>query len=340
MRSKGLCVDKTAFYGSAKLIVMLLVVLGHCLSMYTPDGAVPVVCGSRLLGGLRSVVYGFHIPAFFMLSGAVYAVGLQKGKYGEFRPFARKKAFRLMVPYFCVAVVCVLPVVLLLGMEPVSLSNIIECVLNVILGARCRHLWFLYSLFLIFLLAYPCRRFLSKRNSFLFLLVSFTVSITARHLPFTVLAYFQLGNVLFYQFFFFLGVFADLCFKEVRALLRSRPQIVIISFALLFLRCVTGLWIFGDYVYAFCGIAVLLEIALLCGDAMAKNRFFRFLSRDAYGMYLFHAMLVYLIYYAFSSVAINAWLLTAIAFVVSCAASVLLTELCRRVHLGFFLGEK
>ena len=91
---------KSMIYDLLKAFAILAVIAGHCLAMFTPDGAIPTVCGSRLLGLLGSIVYRFHIPCLFVVSGALFAFCWRKGHYHDPRLFLRKKALRLLVPYF------------------------------------------------------------------------------------------------------------------------------------------------------------------------------------------------------------------------------------------------
>ena len=51
-----------------KVYTILLVVLGHALRMYTPDGAFPNQ-GTWLTDKLCSIIYSFHMPLFILLSG-------------------------------------------------------------------------------------------------------------------------------------------------------------------------------------------------------------------------------------------------------------------------------
>lgn len=63
-----------------KVYTILLVVLGHALRMYTPDGAFPNQ-GTWLTDKLCSIIYSFHMPLFILLSGCVYGICKAKGKY-------------------------------------------------------------------------------------------------------------------------------------------------------------------------------------------------------------------------------------------------------------------
>ena len=70
---------RSLLYDQLKIITILLVVLGHCFIMFSPESAIPVQRGSVILSYAAKILYRFHIPCFFMASGAVFAYNLRKG---------------------------------------------------------------------------------------------------------------------------------------------------------------------------------------------------------------------------------------------------------------------
>lgn len=62
-------------------IAMALVILGHCAPPY-----------------VDTFIFTFHVPLFFFISGMLFAF---KEKQAPFFSFLKKKAIRLLVPYFC-----------------------------------------------------------------------------------------------------------------------------------------------------------------------------------------------------------------------------------------------
>jgi len=76
----------------AKGILIFLVVLGHVVGA-AGNLASGVVAGELL--SVRNEIYLFHMPAFFLLAGMIW----RRNESG-FPCFARKKAVRLLIPYF------------------------------------------------------------------------------------------------------------------------------------------------------------------------------------------------------------------------------------------------
>lgn len=59
-------VRKSAVYDQLKIITILLVVLGHCFIMFSPDGAITVLRKSVVLSYAASVLYRFIFPVSFL----------------------------------------------------------------------------------------------------------------------------------------------------------------------------------------------------------------------------------------------------------------------------------
>ena len=78
---------------AARGVLIFLVVLGHAYgtgSHLGSDPAANVVCSQ-----IYKVIYMFHMPAFFVLAGVTWSAGRD-----GFGAYAKKKAIRLLVPYF------------------------------------------------------------------------------------------------------------------------------------------------------------------------------------------------------------------------------------------------
>lgn len=74
----------------AKGIGIILVVMGHAMS--------PVMAGDRVMEAAYRVLYVFHMPLFFMLSGLVASKLIGGGTLSR-RERIKRRATRLMIPY-------------------------------------------------------------------------------------------------------------------------------------------------------------------------------------------------------------------------------------------------
>ena len=332
--------QKSLIYDHLKIITILLVIAGHCFVMYSPDGAIEVVKGFLPFKLATLLVYRFHVPCFFMVSGAIFALCLQKNIYPTSIVFVKKKAYRLLIPYLVFGILVVPPVLLICGLADPAKWYLLGW--NLITASNVRHLWYLYALFLIFILMWLCRRFFVKEQMKKVLLVSFVVSLIFRSISPVALALFQIANVFYYQFFFVCGIFLDIYFDEIFLFLQTKKKLLWIVLAVLLCSMFADFWTLSGYVYALCGMTLSLWLALWLSEqkSLSQNKWYRMMGRDSYGIYLIHAMIVYLIFYVFSEVAIPAWILMPLAFFVALILSLGITEILRKCGLGIVLGEK
>lgn len=99
------------------------------------------------------IIYTFHMPLFFILSGYVYGLREVKRTKTEYLNFVKKKALVLMVPYYITGVITVLIKL------PFSRTTTYGYTLNDILLLPIKpveQLWFIYVLFLCYCLKGFC----------------------------------------------------------------------------------------------------------------------------------------------------------------------------------------
>lgn len=131
----------------AKGIAILLVILGHI-------SITPLI--------LKYWLYSFHIPLFFICSGILFS---NKNKEMPFLSFAKKKARRLLVPYFSLGIILWLCVQLLSVFTAYTHNSALDIKFDIIglikallLGHRLHEyyfsMWFICTLFISELLFY------------------------------------------------------------------------------------------------------------------------------------------------------------------------------------------
>ncbi len=173
----------------AKGIAIILVVMGHAI----PDATTKQGISSESLALLHSLIYSFHMPLFFLISGYfVNTLSTARSRKAQ----VWRKFQRLMVPYIFVGLAYA-PCKLLLSRfanDPFQLSNLWKMVIGVNPDGE---LWFLYSLFVISAFAIAVGARVGKKWIVCSLILGGGTQLIPP-LP---------GNVLFYQFFFFLGIY-------------------------------------------------------------------------------------------------------------------------------------
>jgi fucose 4-O-acetylase-like acetyltransferase len=142
---------------TAKGIGIILVVIGH----FHPEAS------PAYWTGIKNIMYAFHMPLFFILSGYLYT----HGKY-SYSTLLKAKARRLLYPFITIAAL-VFVIKYAAGMvvtldHPVTLAAIIALMRDPV-ESYMPLLWFMHALFIIFTLYVPARRFLN--NIFIVLIV-------------------------------------------------------------------------------------------------------------------------------------------------------------------------
>ena len=166
----------------------ILVVLGHALKQ-TGEG-------NAVFDLLLALIYGFHMPLFFFLSGLVSAKITEFCGWEERLCYIKKRAFRLLIPYFTVGFIY-MPVKYVLSDYAVRKYNYSE-MWRIFVGENPNaSLWFLYVLFWISVF---CTCFLRKRNLRFWMLATLIFSAACYTLGFP-------QRLLKYCFFFILGIY-------------------------------------------------------------------------------------------------------------------------------------
>lgn len=309
-----------------KFFGILLVVFGHVTRMYTPVGLITPLESSSVLAITTSIIYSFHMPLFVFVSGMTFGVTCKKKSYQDFTSFASNKAKRLMIPYFVFALFWVLPFMVGFGFRP-FLPYLTK---GLLLSLDSRHLWYVWMLFNVFLLFWGLRFLFEKLHipDWAILLVS--ASLFLLRTKYSVCPYFEINNALTYQFWFTIGYFAI----QYKSTFRTCLPIIVVM-GLVGNYCVGG----GKTVYALTGIYVFYRSAPWL-KAITTTRLFDLINKNSFGIYLFHPIIIYLLFYIFGDLPVNPYLLTALVFLTSTAASILLTELVRRKNMGVIIGEK
>lgn len=161
--------DKKKYYYEVNIvrgIALLLVVLGHSF----PDGDV----GIKMLSAnwIRSWLYTFHMGIFFVLSGFVMSNRLCSGTY-KIGDELKKKALRLLLPYFIYSFLTLGPKLVLTGFvnHPVEASEIGLVFLGKSPNGGMWFLWHLFVISMIYLLAFKLMKNLGRKTKLIITLV-------------------------------------------------------------------------------------------------------------------------------------------------------------------------
>lgn len=297
--------ERISMYDWLRLIATVLVVIGHSryISMDATNGGVHYVMPEftnpafysyiiSFFGLMVSYIYSFHMPLFFFLSGAVLRLKPLKS-YDE---FCKDKVKRLILPYFAVGFLFMLPVKYLADFY--TKEGLHLAYRNFYNGSDSGHLWFLTALFwcmIVFVaLIKTCERFYIKSEAAV-LFVSMVLQAVSAQLPFDILAFKQgMG----YIGWFALGYFFENIRKKKLAVWSVPAKVLafLVTGALFVLNIKVG--IFDGNTNIICGclfVYFTAEVCTILFGRLESTGFYKVMMRNLFAIYLFHDPLEYVV---------------------------------------------
>ena len=314
---------------------IMLVVLGHVTNMYTPMGLIQPVTSSEGIGSISYFIYQFHMPLFVFVSGSVYAYQYEiLNKRNPFLSFVRNKFKRLLIPYVFFGVLLAFFMVGL-GLRD-DLSDYLYN--GVVLSKDSRHLWYVLMLFEVFILFWLMNNLIEKihLSKWWHLAIAFISYLLAGYIPYV----FQLSSAFRYLFWFALG-YVFVLHKEVICKVVNNYLLggVILIVGVLSSHDLSSRVPFMSTIVAIAGILLFYHIS--CDfKRISNNKIFKLISRNSYGIYLYHVFVVYFWFFLFKDYSFSPLLMVVFSFVLSLVLSVLLTEITRKIGMGIVIGEK
>lgn len=310
------------FYG------ILLVVLGHVAFTYSPMSIISPSTPSLFLNSVKEVIYTFHMPLFFFVSGSIFAWQLEvKKKHITFEQLFINKFKRLLIPFYVFAILMVYPTMIILGFRD-PIHYIIDGFLFVL---DPRHLWFVYALFLIFLVFFLLRKICIKFKFPIWTIAIVALLLYCFPIDFT---YFQIKNVEHYFIWFTIGylftiykqtfkyaAIAAICGIGLNAIVPGFPPPPILRL-----------------LYSFIGI-VAFYILSVNTMWLEHTKLYQLISSNSFGIYLFHSMIIYWLEFIAMPYEINPIILSLGIFVITLTLSTYFTIAVRKLGLGIAIGE-
>ncbi len=318
-------------------VMILIVVLGHSLSIFKGDYAGHVMIESEFWLYIRTFIYSFHMPVFMAISGYLFWLEVKKSydkkTFDGFGRFVVKKFKRLMIPFFIVLYLFRKPLYILADLPAYNDMTWQEKIKSYLSVSTTGALWFLYVLFGIFLVQRVLVTVIWKNNKTVvfFGTMFFIMSVEAYRLSG------PLHHVLLYNYYFFMGIIIHKYIKGCPKLLLS------ISLLSAFLGTAVVVWIqpkgalgaLIGTVTATADIFLAFELSGRCKQHIAKP--IEYISDRSMGIYLFHEP---------SIIIVGGMLpesmggeIAACFFLIGLSSSILITELLRKIRMGFIMGE-
>lgn len=314
-----------------KAIGIILVVIGHSF----PDASAASGISSMFGKMIYNIIYSFHMPAFVFASGIVSYNFYQTIYEKQFA--IRKRAIRLLIPYFVWGIVYIPFRIILNGFASEAFR--INQIWRIFIGDNpYSGLWFLYTLFLVSLL----HILIIDNDKRLILL--FGISIIGIVINEVIAIVEPIKWIIAYSFYYFGG----LVFKKNYSFLKKIFEKKIVRIMLVFLfgsmfvikmkLQSKGLYFF-NILPAVCGVLMLYSFSCL----LKENKILRKMGTYSMDIYILSGpILVALRIILYRILGLNYMFYTITAIVLSCVLSVWLSAciIRKNKYLSLFLLGK
>lgn len=207
-------------YDFLRAVAVLLVILGHCTyyKIITDYGGIDYSINEKqtqtgiVLGFITHTLYSFHMPLFIALSGCLWAVRIRYKGVQSFSSLVKNKRKRLLVPFLITALFWSIPLKYLSGYWHGSFVEIIRQIfLGQILmfGNFNSHLWFIQSLFFIFIFAYIIEKSNWRQCPVKFMASLLVLSMMARFLESRYICFLNIQSAFIYLLWFYIGFYFE-----------------------------------------------------------------------------------------------------------------------------------
>lgn len=329
--------DKSKLYDLAKCVTTILVVAAHVTTMYTANGAIPVANESGVLAALTSYIYAFHMPLFVLLSGCVFGYCIEQGKYSNLPAFVLNKGKKLVLPYLVFGILYVAPVMCALGLTDSFGRYVLR---GILLSYNSRHLWYILALFWIFLI-YILMRPLFRKGPVGWIIAG-CICLLLFFIRGKIPGVLQLSAACNYQLFFFLGILFNRFYSGIARVFKTGWKLGwILPIALLLMFFYNPNTI-TSYLYKVIGTVMILLfcwIMLRWFPNLLAAPLVSVVKQNSFGIYLFHPMIIYVLFYLLGQYNIHPIILSVLIFVVATVLSICATKVLRKIKLHWIIGE-
>ncbi|MDY5870811.1 MAG: acyltransferase [Lachnospiraceae bacterium] len=322
-----------------RVLAIILVVLGHSIILYSPGWDLfETTRQAPLLSRLKRMIDLIQMPLFFSLSGYLFVFTHQK-KWRIWK-LASNKFARLLVPYFGIGLLYMVPIRFSVGYSGYVGNHFGDIISKILLANDVGHLWFLPALFITFLISEIILTLVEKisplknLSGLILLIMSGLLYLEGYRIG---LGYGPLLSAYNYLIWFSLGY----CINTYGAYFQKLYEFCVIKWGLLLIN----LFLLGFVFVTSTPVGLLLSVGL--STLMIFNIYVIMpeksysivekIDRNSFGIYLFHSPLIYITFACIPNA--NPGIVVFVNFIVFGVTAFGLTELVRRTRLKVLIGE-
>lgn len=203
-------------YDVIRIILTSLVVIGHANyynagnaygGVYILDQMTQAGISDTVFHGIaeqiKLFIYTFHMPAFFALSGALFYIQIECGRFASVKELAVNKISRLLVPFVVVYLLWNTPIKILSGFYSQSTNLLRDIAMQMIIPTNV-YLWYLEALFIDFIIAFLLYR--TQKKCGWLMAFAFVIYLLVQFLGRFTMITRVFGNPLRYLLWFILGM--------------------------------------------------------------------------------------------------------------------------------------
>lgn len=316
-----------------RAIGILLVVLGHSMILFDRSwGVFTTVNESVLFFNLKQVINIFQMPIFFFISGFLFYVAMEKKRFSGLIFLFQNKVKKLLIPFLVITIFWMVPIRLAVKYAAYQ-GNYSKGIILALTGSDAGHMWFLPTLFIIFILTYWFLKTNDNKKSLWILIVASLVYVFSSKVS----NYFFGRSVCTYLVYFVFGYYFSIL--DINKYL-SKKIVYLPALALVLTGVVMLLQPLEPFVKnIFTLIIALTGVALAYVGLEKKNSNFitTYLSDKSFEIYLFHSPIIYIIYYYFRN--LNPILLVCLNVFVSIGCSIIIATIIKKLRMGWLIGS-
>lgn len=313
-----------------RVLAILLVVIGHSIIIFTPGwNTYQINEKNEMLTIIKKFINIIQMPLFIMVSGFLYNKTCEKY---EFTEIFFEKLKRIIIPFILVTILWMVPIRYVAEYPYYTSGGYVTAVINCFEGSDSGHLWYLPTLFVLFMLVYIINKIADKKiMKIITIILLFILSVCSIKLP----TIFFLSQVCEYLIYFYLGFLYNKIDESNNVLnIICGILFIVLSFIVVF--------IVNDITLnrIFTIIAGITGTYALYGFFNNKmpNYIIRILDKNSFAIYLLHSPLIYIMYSRFAN--INPVLLIFCNITISIIIPILIATILRKIKLNFIIGEK
>ncbi len=321
---------------NVRALAIFLVVFGHSIILYQTNWTLfETSVRVPFLDAIKRVIDLIQMPLFISASGYLAYYSGSRYVFGE---FINKKIRRLIIPYYSISLLWLLPLRYLVGYSGYAGRSFIDVFVHcIICGEDPGHLWFLPFLFGSFLIFYFTKTVIEYLlvkepiKSALLFLFGFLMHNEWWRIPQAILFGTVFRSIALYYVWFPFGYLINK-YQHLFERLSSKQKYLVLFLGTAF--AVTYITALQNYSFITQAVMVIAVFIIVPNKSARISRFF---ANNSFGIYLFHSPLIYIVFALIPNA--SPFIVVTINFLFFGGVAIVLTKLIKNSKLKMMIGE-